>query len=111
MSLTPIEQVTTSTTLRELDRAIERICEASHVWEIQFFKPGGKWKYTDYVIMTKPERWMEFDVLIQNALDNTPFSIRETSIKSIEHWTVVMINNPLGFPIMVVGKDPDDLAS
>jgi hypothetical protein len=92
--------------LKELDRTIERISEESHVWEIQFFKPGGKWKYTDYVVMTKPEGWVDFDILIQTALDNTPMTIRQTSIKSIEDWTVVMVNNPLGFPIMVVGKEP-----
>ena len=91
--------------LREIDRMIERIGEESNVWEIVWFKPGGKWKYTDYVVMTKPDKWVDFDVLIQNALDNTPLSVRETSIKSIEGWTVVMMNNPLGFPIMVVGHE------
>ena len=91
--------------LREIDRTIERVGEESQVWEILFFKPGGKWKYTDYVVMVKPEKWVDFDILIQNALNNTPREVRETSISSIEGWTVVMVNNPLGFPIMVVGRD------
>lgn len=94
--------------LRHPNQMIEKLGEEFNVWQVDFFTPSGKWKYTDFVVMTKPERWAEFDVLIQKALDNTPSSIRETSINSIEHWTVIMINNPLGFPIMVVGKDADD---
>ena len=92
-------------TLQALDRHVEQLCETESVWEIQFFRPGGKWKYTDYVVMTKPERWTDFDVLINNALRDTPREIRQTSISEISDYTAVMINNPLGFPIMVIGSE------
>uniref|UniRef100_A0AAU8EIP8 Uncharacterized protein n=1 Tax=Microbacterium phage RicoCaldo TaxID=3230836 RepID=A0AAU8EIP8_9CAUD len=98
-------QLTAPEQLRLLDRAVEQTSEALQVWEIQFFNATGKWKYTDYVVMTKPERWVEFDVLINNALRDTPREIRETSISEIGDWTVVMINNPYGFPIMVIGSE------
>ncbi|QJD52875.1 hypothetical protein SEA_PHEDRO_23 [Microbacterium phage Phedro] len=98
-------QLTAPEQLRLLDRAVEQTSEALQVWEIQFFNATGKWKYTDYVVMTKPERWTEFDVLINNALRDTPREIRETSITEIGDWTVVMINNPYGFPIMVIGSE------
>jgi|SRR6478609_1499371 len=90
--------------LKQHDRDVESVGERTNVWEIQFFNPSGKWKYTDYIVMLKPERWVDFDVLIQTALTNTPSNIRETNIKTIEGWTVVMLQNPLGFPIMVVGE-------
>ncbi|QFG04945.1 hypothetical protein Fullmetal_23 [Microbacterium phage Fullmetal] len=98
-------QLTAPEQLRLLDRVVEQTSEALQVWEIQFFNDTGKWKYTDYVVMTKPERWVEFDVLINNALRDTPREIRETSISEIGNWTVVMVNNPLGFPIMVIGSE------
>ncbi|QJD51273.1 hypothetical protein SEA_TRUONG_23 [Microbacterium phage Truong] len=104
MQLTDSQKVMPRT-LRAMDRHIEQLCETEDVWEIQFFNDTGKWKYTDYVIMTKPERWTEFDVLINNALRDTPQEIRETSISEIGNWTVVMINNPYGFPIMVIGSE------
>ncbi|QNN98070.1 hypothetical protein SEA_FEDE_22 [Microbacterium phage Fede] len=91
--------------LRMLDRVVEETSTALNVWEIQFFRPGGKWKYTDYIVMVKPERWTDFDVIINNALRDTPEEIRQTRIKDIGDYTVVMINNPLGFPIMVVGDE------
>ena len=89
------------------DAVIEDIGERTDVWPIYFHKPSGKWKYTDYVVMRKPEHWTDFKKLIQDALDNTPEMVRETRIKSIEPWTVIMPNNPLGFPIMVVAHDAD----
>ena len=74
------------------------------MWPVYFHKPGGKWAYIDYVVMTKPDRWIEFKELIQQALDTTPEAVRETRIKEIgDYWTVIMPNNPLGYPIMVVG--------
>ena len=57
------------------------------------------------MVMTKPQGWLDFDKLIQKALDETPQVIRTTRIKSVEGWTIVMLNNPLGFPIMVVGHE------
>ncbi|WNM74527.1 hypothetical protein SEA_MOLEFICENT_23 [Microbacterium phage Moleficent] len=98
-------QLTAPQQLQMLDRVVEQTSEALQVWEIQFFRPGGKWKYTDYIVMAKPERWTEFDVLINNALRDTPQEIRQTTITDISDWTVVMVNNPYGFPIMVVGKE------
>ena len=94
--------------LKFLDKVVEDTSEAIGVWEVQFFKPGsGKWKYTDYLVLKKPDNYgMNFHTdMIEQGLRETPREIRETSIISIEHWTVVAINNPLGFPIMVIGSE------
>jgi len=87
-----------------LNQVAERYGEISDVWPITFFKPSGKWAYNDFVVMKKPDKWVDFDVLINDALRDTPREIRETNIGSIDYyWTVVMLENPLGFPIMVRG--------
>jgi hypothetical protein len=84
---------------------IDGMGATSNTWQIDFFTPSGKWKYTDYVVMTKPDKWTDFTVLINDALRNTPEELRETNIKELGgYWTAVMLQNPLGFPIMVISQ-------
>jgi len=92
--------------LKELDRAIEAASERSKIWEMQLFNSTGKWKYTAYVIMEKQATWREFKELFNDALRDTPSTIRGVSYTSVPvDMTAVMVNNPLGFPIMVIGGD------
>lgn len=91
--------------LKDVENIIDRVGEQTGVWEINFHTPGGKWKYTDYIQFTKPDHWIDYDILINRALRDTPAMFRETNIREIgNYWTVVMLNNPFGFPIMVVGS-------
>lgn len=94
--------------LKQSYQDIDNVGEEYGVWEIWFFKPGsGKWAYTDYLVLRRPDRYgMNFHAgMIEQGIRETPQELRETSISSIEGWTVVALNNPLGYPIMVVGRE------
>ena len=94
--------------LQYLDNMAEKQGELTGIYAVYFFKPySGKWKYIDYLVLKKPDNYgMYFHTdMIKQGLRETPQEIRETSINSIEHWTVVAPNNPLGYPIMVVGRE------
>jgi len=95
--------------LQNIDQLIESIGFETGIWQIDFYTPTGKWKYSDYVQMSKPDNWVNFDILINTALRETPQAIRQTTIKELgTYWTAVMVNNPLGFPIMVMGRTTND---
>ena len=92
---------------KDIDRLDERVGNETDVYAVHFFKSSGKWAYTDYLVLREPDRYgMNFHAdMIEQGIRETPRELRETSISSIEHWTVVALNNPLGYPIMVVGRE------
>ena len=80
---------------------------AAQLCEVYFFSPTGKWKYTDTLLLASQVSYATptpFTQYIQDGLANTPAVHRKTTIRMTDGWTIVSIENPLGYPIMIPGK-------
>lgn len=87
--------------LKALGITGEELGQLCGVWEVLFFTPNSKWKYTDYVYIQKPSQWQEPAEAIAQAITADDGLHRRTAIRFISSYIVVVPDNPWGFPILI----------
>ena len=85
--------------LKALGITGEELGQLCGVWEVLFFTPNLKWKYTDYVYIQKPSQWQEPAEAIAQAIASDNGLHRRTSIRDSTYYVAILPHNPWGFPL------------
>ena len=93
--------------LGAVQHAAENMQEENHTYLVMLFRPGGKWKYNDLLVLHNDEDVFRigFKEWVERAMRDTPERYRNTTLKELSDYVIVIPHTPLGFPIMVVGDE------
>lgn len=91
--------------VQDAERRADDTSEMHGLYLVHLFKESGKWAYTAYIFLEKPEHWVDFIAHIDAGMDATPAAVRGVSLAKVpEGWSAVMPSSPWGFPVLAVGR-------